>query len=129
MFRLCLFREARNCILEAKRGVAHVLLNRMKNPKGPFLTCKTILSNILCPRQFSSFGGTDYNSRILPNPDDPVEWSAWLECCVVADDPGRDPTGGANYYHSYQPGHPNYPAWADEERRTAQIGPFSFYKL
>jgi hypothetical protein len=129
LLRLCVWREARGASREAKRGVVHVLLNRAKDPKGPYVRCKDVLSNVLCRAQFSSFSATDPNAARLPNPEQIVDWKAWLDTCAVADEPGDDPTGGANYYHTWPEGSTFWPAWAKPERQTAQIGPFRFYRL
>lgn len=117
LLALTIWREARGEPREAKRGVAHVILNRVRSRRFPRMLAGVILQ----PRQFSSYNGNDPNAVKFPKPDEP----AWLECCAVADDPGDDPTGGAVLYHSAMPAPPK---WADPARLTAQIGAFRFYR-
>lgn len=119
---ICLLREARGQSIDAKRAVFHAILNRVaKQFRG-----HDLVSVILWPAQFSSFNPNDPNSRLLPNPKQVQEWKAWLDCCAVVDEPGEDPTGGAVMYESCAPG--ELPAWAVEEKRTATVGPFRFYR-
>jgi N-acetylmuramoyl-L-alanine amidase len=117
LFAIAIWRESRGEPLEAKRAVAHVILNRVKSPGWPDRVSEVILQ----PWQFSAFNRADPNSTKWPNATDP----AWLECCAVVDDPGTDPTGGAVLYHSRII---NMPKWAVPEKRTAQIGAFTFYR-
>jgi spore germination cell wall hydrolase CwlJ-like protein len=119
---LCLFREARGQSIEAKRAILHVILNRAQ---ASFRGHDTV-SVILWPYQFSSFNSGDPNSNLYPNPKYIGDWKAWLECCVVVDAPGDDPTGGAVMYESEPEG--SRPAWATADKLTATIGPFRFYK-
>lgn len=119
---LCIWREARGTSLEAKRGVAWVIMNRVRD------TAKrwpgNVADTILQPYQFSSFNRDDPNASKLPKWSD----SSWKECCTVAENVGEDPTGGATNYHSLEPGQ-QWPAWAIPEKLTKVIGPFKFYKL
>jgi N-acetylmuramoyl-L-alanine amidase len=114
---LAVWRESRGESLEAKRAVAHVILNRVRLPGFPDSISRVVLQ----PAQFSSFSKSDPNATKWPMPDDP----AWLECCAVVDDPGDDPTGGAVLFHSPMT---RLPKWALPEKRTVQIGAFTFYR-
>jgi hypothetical protein len=49
---------------------------------------------VLRRAQFSSFNATDPNATLMPHWNNP----AWQECSALVDDPGEDPTGGANHY-------------------------------
>jgi hypothetical protein len=119
---LMLFREARGQSYDAKRGVLHVELNReAKGFRG-----HDAVSVILWPMQFSSFNANDPNAHLLPNPKNAMDWAAWLDCCALVDSPGDDPTGGAVMYESCDSD--SLPAWADDNKRTATIGPFRFYR-
>lgn len=130
---LCLWREARGESTEAKRGVYWVINNRTLDKRWP----NTFWRVILQVGQFSSFSKSDPNSTLMPLPDDP----AFADCQEIVDDPGQDPTNGANAYHSIAPGgipggyppwpHPggNLPKWADPLKLTVRIGAFSFYRL
>jgi N-acetylmuramoyl-L-alanine amidase len=119
---LCIWREARGEITEAKLGVWWVIRNRKADSRWP----NTMAGVVLQPRQFSSFNAADPNSSKLPAPEDP----AFVECCGIVDSPGLDdPTLGANSYHSFPPGYTPLPSWADPNKLTTRIGAFSFYRL
>ena len=117
---LCLYREARGETDDAKRGVYHVLLNRVADGRFPDSLAEVVLQR----KQFSSFNPGDPNAVLIPHTTDP----AWIACCAVAAAPGDDPTGGATHYHSYS-NPDSYPAWADPAKHTVDIGHFHFYKL
>lgn len=117
---LCIWREARGQGDDAKRGVLWVINNRVDDKRWP----ATASGVITQPKQFSSFNPGDPNATLFPLWYD-AEFAA---CCEVVDNPGDDPTKGANAYHSIPPGG-HLPAWADETKLTVRIGAFSFYKL
>ena len=121
---LCVWREARGQSRDARRGVLHVILNRAA---AQFRGGDPV-AVILWPFQFSSFSAGDPNAVRLPTPVRAADWAAWLQCCALADDPGEDPTGGATFYHSYQPGSNMWPDWATDDKQTAHIGQFRFYR-
>ena len=126
LLALCVWREARGCSADARRAVKHVILNRSAHPAGPYVKCKDVITNILCPYQFSSFNRTDPNASILPNPSNVSDWNAWLECCSIVDQDDFDLTKGANAYFDASI-HP--PAWADPSKMTIQIGTLKFFRL
>lgn len=125
---LCIWRESRGEGLEAKRGVFHVLNNRVKASGFP----KDLTSVVLQPWQFSSFNANDPNATKFPRPNDPGAWVAWKDSCEVVETPGEDPTGGAVFYESFPPdlldglrvGKP----WFKAELMTVQIGKIRFYR-
>ena len=119
---LCLWREARGQKMDAQRGVLHVILNRA----AAGFRGHDPVTVVLAPYQFSSFNPNDPNAHLLPNPKQTQDWEAWLDCCSLVDSPGDDPTGGAVMYESCAPG--ELPAWATDDKRTATIGPFRFYR-
>lgn len=122
---LCLWREARGSSAHAMSGVYHVLLNRASDPKKRWP--KQVHQVVLQRLQFSSFNHDDPNSSKFPIDDGGPDWKAWLQACeVVMDSLGGDPTNGATNYHSEMPVPPK---WADPDKITAEIGPFTFYKL
>ena len=123
---LCIWREARGQSELAQAAIKHVIVNRVRNPVGPFVKCHDVVSTILCPYQFSSFNRNDPNSSLIPNPVNVADWEAWKQVCFVVDEYQEDPTGGANYYFSVNI---TPPSWADPAKQTAQIGPFRFFKL
>lgn len=110
--------------MDARRGVLWVVRNRAAQG----FRGKGIIDVILWPGQFSSFRPLDPNSTKLPNPAYQPDWGAWQECCSLIDNPGKDPTGGALFYHSVPVGSPEWPAWATPEKLTVKIGPFHFYR-
>jgi len=118
---LCLWREARGEPREAKRGVLWVIRNRAQDHahRWPLSPVQVILQSA----QFSSFSSGDPNAVKFPKPDDP----SWLECCSVVDDPGEDPTGGANHYHSLAGPHSVW--WAQGEQPSAHVGRLWFFQL
>ena len=128
---LCLWREARGQSDEAKRAILHVILNRAAHK----FRGTDPASVILWPLQFSSFNSGIGSVSAFPvppssaRPGNPLDWKAWLDCCLVVDSPGEDQTGGAVMYHSYPAGSSNWPAWASSDKQTAHIGPFWFYKV
>jgi spore germination cell wall hydrolase CwlJ-like protein len=128
MMALCVWREARGSSSEARRWVAHVILNRMNSPSGSWP--KTKAEVVLQAWQFSSFNSNDPNASKLPHKKDKADWAAFVDSCRVVDDPGEDPTSGANAYHSYGENQKHlWPSWADSSRLTGVVGAFKFYKL
>ncbi len=115
---ICIWREARGESSLAQRGVWHVINNRAADKRWP----NTAPQVILQPKQFSSFNEGDPNAVKWPMPLDP----SWLRVCNVVDEPGDDPTAGANHYHSAMP---VLPSWAEPLKLTCHLGGFSFYKL
>jgi N-acetylmuramoyl-L-alanine amidase len=97
LMALCIWREARGEGLLGKRGVGHVICNRV-NVRSFF--GQDVSSVILKPYQFSSFNQDDPNSDKWPLDADP----SWLDSQSVAkqvlswSDP--DITAGALYYFS-----------------------------
>lgn len=126
LLALAVWRESRNQSLAARRGVKHVILNRAANPKPPYTGCHDVVSNILAPQQISSFNASDPNSRLMPNPKNAADWTAFLSCCDLVDAVDEDPTKGATHYFSIDI---NPPSWALPEKQTVQIGSFRFFKL
>jgi len=117
LLALCLWREARGQSNAARLAILHVVLNRCAEHGQ--VPAQVILAN----HQFSSFNATDPNVSKFPSPTDPI----WIQCCADVDNPGEDPTGGAQNYESCDPH--KLPAWADLTKMTTMIAPFRFYKL
>lgn len=126
LLALCIWREARGEPIDAKRGVAWVVRNRVEHPSW---WGKDWNSVILKPWQFSSFNSTDANAVKWPSPLD-TAWQASLEAAreVFAGD-GADPTGGATHYHDdsldAEP-----PAWARDGSLTptVRLGRLRFFR-
>ena len=97
LMALCIYREARGEGMMGKRGVGHVILNRV-NARSFF--GHDVASVILKPYQFSSFNASDPNVDVWPDDAD----AAWIDCQAAAhqvlnwNDP--DLTAGALYYFS-----------------------------
>lgn len=93
---LCVWREARGCSFDAKRGVVWVLLNRRRMaPAQGFQS--TMDGNVLKPWAFSSFAENDPNSTKYPAVESDPSWD---ECVRAVAEPGEDPTNGACFYYS-----------------------------
>lgn len=92
--------EARGESTEGKRAVAHVVLNRVRDPRFP----NTVEGVITQRSQFVRSRGSG---------------ALWEACIAVARNPGPDPTNGALYFA-------NYRAWP-RKRFHGQIGNHYFY--
>ena len=126
LLALCIWREARGEIRDAKLGVAWSIRNRVERGGWWGNTWATV---ILKPYQYSSFNANDPNACKLPSPTDP----SWLECLDVAnqvfDSPNvPDPTGGATSYFDKSLDN-NPPSWAAELIHTWDLGNLHFYKV
>jgi len=125
LIALCCYREARGEPLDGKRGVCHVIRNRVNQPSWWGGDWKSV---ILKPWQFSSFNVNDPNNSLWPPDDSP----SWTDCLSAAsgvyagvDD---DLTGGATFYHDTSMGWPK--AWGSETEyvNTLNVGRLKFYK-
>jgi N-acetylmuramoyl-L-alanine amidase len=114
---LTLYREARGESAEGRRAVLHTILNRVQDKRWPDSPARVCLQ----PWQFSCFNRNDPNASIIPSPDDLV----FQKCCELVENPGDDPTGGANHYCTTAV----KPKWADPAKVTARIGGHVFYRL
>jgi len=119
---LAIWREARGESLAARDGVYHVIRNRTLDAANRWP--KTFSGVILQTLQFSSFNAHDPNAAKIPTATD----GAFIQCCAIVDSPGADPTSGANHYLSIPAGDP-LPSWADSNKITCTIGPFTFYRF
>ena len=117
---ICLWREARGESKRAIRAIYWVIQNRVLDSRWP----RTHAEVILQPKQFSSFMAGDPNSSRFPTPSSGRDWDAYWTCVEVVQDPGTDPTGGANHYESCPDDHE--PRWAINV--IHREGPFEFYK-
>ncbi len=138
---LTIFREAGGEPETGKVGVAHVILNRVKDGRR---WPNSIPGVVFCARyparpdhvkpnrerriwHFSCFDPADPNASKWPKSDDLV----WIQCRKIArdviDGAIPDPTNGANHYESLPDD--REPSWADPSRKTAVIGGHEFYRL
>lgn len=125
LFVLCIWREARGEGLLGKRGVAHVIINRVDRPGW---WGHDVRSVILKPYQFSSFNASDPNADKWPADDD----SALPDCVQAAQGafsatPDEDVTSGATFYFSPPLIAPPVKAWGPVEI-TVKIGNLTFCK-
>jgi N-acetylmuramoyl-L-alanine amidase len=114
---LCLWREGRGETVDGRRAIYHVIQNRVKSNIWPNTAAGVILQRL----QFSCFNPNDPNAKLLPTATD----KQWLECRAIVDDPGSDPTAGANHYHVVG----LKPVWADPAKVTLTFGNHVFYRL
>jgi N-acetylmuramoyl-L-alanine amidase len=97
LMALCIWREARGEQMMGKRGVGHVIANRV-NARSFF--GHDIVSVILKPYQFSSFNPEDPNADKWPEDDDPSWMDSQQAAKAVVSWNDSDLTAGALYYFS-----------------------------
>ena len=125
LLALCLWREARGETVEAKRAVAWSIRNRVGHPSWWGGTW----SEVITKRE-------QYSSMTDPGDANLVKWpletdTSWMACMDVATEvygtPIADPTNGAtNYFDNSLDANP--PNWAAAMVKTADVGPFHFYR-
>jgi len=123
---LCIWREMRGESEQARLGCYWAITNRSTDMLNRWP--KTLYGVVTQPMQFSSFNPTDPNSSKMPSIRNTADWQAWNEICSMCDNPGEDPTQGANQYEALPDG-AQRPPWAMQSRMTVQIGRTRFYKL
>lgn len=128
LLTLCIWREARGEVDEAKYGVAWVVKNRVD--KGTFGT--GYAGVILKPFQFSSFNGmgknglVDANTMKFPIPQTDRAFGACLLAAKrVYEASAPDPTHGSQFYHDDSIAPPN---WTKNMVFKVKLGKLSFYK-
>jgi hypothetical protein len=127
LLELCVWREARGEGFDGKRGVAHVVRNRVYG--GVHWWGRDWHSVILHPWQFSSFNASDPNSNQWPGDADP----SWAECCAASipiyNGTDEDLTLGATFYFDVSI---DWPAsWGPQANyeNTLNLGRLRFWKL
>ena len=125
---LCVWREARDQSEAARRGIWHVLQNRVGNP----MFRPSLVRVVLQPWQFSSFNAGDPNATKFPNEAVALDWIAWQEILEIASNPGDDPTGFSCYYESFpieQLAEVRAKSpWFAEDKLSCQIDQVRFYR-
>jgi hypothetical protein len=122
---LFVWREAKSESLEARRGILHVVLNRVNNQhRWPH----TLAGVLLQKNQFPTNNRNDPSCTRFPLQEDPRGWRSYVECTKLVMNPGPDPTGGATSYESLPDNSPREP-WMRPEAITFRSGRFRFYKL
>ena len=123
LLALCIYREARGEVSEARRAVAWTVRNRIYS--NTHWWGRTWAEVITKPYQFSSFNRNDPNVTVFPLSED----SAWLDCLAIASEVyeghGGDVSGGATHYHddSIVP-----PTWTGNMNLILKVGRLNFYK-
>lgn len=128
-----LYGEARGEGAEGMRAVAHVPLNRLKEPgwwtreKGDGIPDDTVAAACREPKQFSAWNPGNPNRELMEKVtlDDPAFQRAYVVALSVLlglGDYGRDPTGGATHYHTVDVS----PPWA-QGHQPKRIGDHLFY--
>jgi spore germination cell wall hydrolase CwlJ-like protein len=113
--------EARGSSTSDQLAVAHVVLNRVADPRYPDQVCEVIWQ----PKQFSwTHDGRSDRVR-FDNPIDRRIWKELVQLSMAAMDGRRaDPTGGATHYHA------DYvqPAWAGRMDLLIRIDDHLYYR-
>ncbi len=125
---LNVYHEARGEPPEGREAVAHVVLNRVEDPRFPDTVCRVILQG------GETLHGCQFSWYCDGRPDEPTDSGAWLEAKAVASrvlsvrspvyGPVLDPTFGALYYHSTSVS----PWWTEHFDRTVTIDGHIFYR-
>lgn len=130
--------EARNQDREGMKAVAHVIINRTKDPlnvrRGYRLYGKTVEDVIMKSKAFSAWNTEDVNRKLmlaiqedgkgLPKKDKEAFVMAMEIAVKVMTGETKDPTGGATHYHTKRV----KPFWSDRDKVTTVIGDHIFYK-
>jgi hypothetical protein len=126
LLELCVYREARGETFDGKRGVAHVIRNRVYS--NVHWWGDDWHSVILHPYQFSSFNVSDPNASVWPVDTDPVWADCGQACIPVFSGIDSDLTAGALYYHDISMGWPH--AWGNpaDYEQTLAVGRLLFFK-
>ena len=115
---ITMWREARGVGEEGMRAVYHVIHNRSTDRRWR----KDMEEVCLQPFQFSCWNTTDLQRDLYPTPTDPL----YLKAMSIIDDPGQDPTGGANTYYDSSITAPSYDT---PKTFKCQIGKLRFHEL
>ena len=113
--------EARGEPEEAKKAVAAVVLNRVRDPQFPDTPCDVV-------RQGGEKGPCQFSWWCDGRSDWPRDPNSWREALRVADlvarDPRQDPTQGALYFHREDV----HPDWRTAFEPVAEIGRHIYYR-
>jgi N-acetylmuramoyl-L-alanine amidase len=113
--------EAGNQPFEGKIAVAHVIVNRTKEPNYPSDICSLL-------RQKSQF---NYIAKVKHiHEEKPAEYAQMLEsvkaAAMVMNGEARDPTDGSLYFVNRKIA--TYTKWLKPLKKTTKIGDHTFYK-
>lgn len=126
LLALCVWREARGEIFDAKFAVACSIRNRVNHPRWWGRDYRSV---ILDPWQYSSFNSGDPNATKFPGQTD----AAYTECLEAAQNVLKgiaDTTEGAVSYYDKSLDH-NPPKWSlsPQFAYTVDLGALHFYTL
>jgi N-acetylmuramoyl-L-alanine amidase len=129
---LNLYHEARGEPREGQLAVAHVVLNRVKNPSYPDNICDVVYqgkmgtnenTKVKAKSRFCQFSWTcDGKKRKIRNVEKFNRLYDLAEKVIAGET--KDPTRGALFFHTPAVN----PKWADERKKVRQIGQHVFYR-
>lgn len=120
--------EAEGESYEGKVAVAHVVMNRARDPRWPDTPGAVCLQAL----QFSCWNLGRQRYPVMLAPKKRVGADTWADCmraafaAMAGFEP--DPTHGANHYLAPD-SLARLPSWADPARKVATIGGHDFYRL
>lgn len=118
---LAIYWEARGESERGKLAVGWTILNRVSSPEFPSTPCKVV-------RQGGEQPPCQFSWWCDGKSDRPTNFASWSRAQAIAtrllSDPGRDPTGGAIFFHSTAISEP----WRRKRTRTARVGNHIFYR-
>jgi spore germination cell wall hydrolase CwlJ-like protein len=120
---LTIYWEGKSESYQGQVAIAHVVLNRARNPDFPNTICGVVKQGGHLPRLQCQFhwwcdGRSD-------KPTDAAQWDTAQKIARSETQPGaHDPTGGALYFHNGAV----MPGWSRTRTRTAKIGQHTFYR-
>lgn len=121
---LVTWREARSESPECRAGVAHSILNRVKNPKW---WGHDVLS--VCSKRWQYSSMTDPKDKQLTTWPTTLD-ASWTACLLIAmgvlDGTIKNPVSGADSYFDISIPDPK---WATSDKFVRQIGRIKFYNL
>ena len=120
---LAVYWEGKSEMREGRVAVAHVVLNRVRDPEFPNTIC-----GVVQDRNGNRNGSCQFSWYCDGKSDEPTNAEQWREAQAVARaalaGETRDPTGGARYFHVRRLS----PPWTRNLTRTAAIGDHVFYR-
>lgn len=124
LLALCVWREAQDQTIPAKRAVAWSVRNRVYNHV--HWDGDDYPGVILKPKQYSSFNPGDPNAAKMPIKND----TAWIACLQIANDVydgiGDNPIGAATHYYDKSLD-ANPPEWSQHMTHICDVGDFHFF--
>jgi spore germination cell wall hydrolase CwlJ-like protein len=119
---LTIYWEGKSESQQGQVAIAHVVLNRTRNPNFPNTICGVVhqggQQRLKCQFHWWCDGKSD-------TPTDAAQWETAQKIARSETQPGaKDPTGGALYFHNGAV----TPDWSRTRTRTAKIGQHTFYR-